>query len=324
MQTREQPLVSIVIPVYNGANYMREAIESALAQTYENIEVIVVNDGSRDDGATAAIAKSYGDRIHYVEKPNGGVSSALNAGIRAMRGKYFSWLSHDDFYLPDKIRTQVEVLEGLGRDDVVGICEARTVNSASQEIPSSVIGKDLWAKKQVGEVISWEEALCDVIERGSYNGCAFLIPRAAFDKTGPFDEELRYSQDLLMWMRLFLSGYGVVRTPGAHVCNRVHPGQLTQTGKELFHSNCEIMCRKILPQLCEKSNREHNALLCYGLYNAKYDNGEAVQQIIVAGRRARLLTARDCASIRATLAYGRVRPLIRKLYYRVFRRMKTA
>ena len=76
-----QPKVSIVIPVYNGANYLGEAIDSALEQTYENIEIIVVNDGSTDDGATREIALSYGDRIRYFEKENGGVSSALNLGI---------------------------------------------------------------------------------------------------------------------------------------------------------------------------------------------------------------------------------------------------
>ena len=70
------PLVSIVIPVYNGANYMREAIDSALAQTYENKEIIVVNDGSSDNGETDRIAKEYGDRIRYILKQNGGVSSA--------------------------------------------------------------------------------------------------------------------------------------------------------------------------------------------------------------------------------------------------------
>ena len=92
------PLISIVIPVYNGSNYLREAIDSALRQTYKNIEVLVINDGSNDNGATARIAKSYGKKIRYFEKPNGGVATALNMGIQKMRGEYFSWLSHDDLY----------------------------------------------------------------------------------------------------------------------------------------------------------------------------------------------------------------------------------
>ena len=91
----DTPMVSIIIPVYNGANYLREAIDSALAQTYSNFEVIVVNDGSNDGGETDRIATSYGEKIRYFRKENGGVASALNMGIKHMKGDYFSWLSHD-------------------------------------------------------------------------------------------------------------------------------------------------------------------------------------------------------------------------------------
>ena len=103
--------VTIIIPVYNGSNYVREAIDSALAQTYKNIEILVVNDGSTDEGATRDICLSYGDKITYYEKENGGVSTALNLGIEKMTGDYFSWLSHDDLYYPDKIEKQMKELE---------------------------------------------------------------------------------------------------------------------------------------------------------------------------------------------------------------------
>ncbi|MBO5570669.1 MAG: glycosyltransferase, partial [Clostridia bacterium] len=75
------PKVSIVIPVYNGANFLREAIDSALGQTYPNIEILVVNDGSDDGGETESIALSYGNQIRYFRKENGGVATALNFGI---------------------------------------------------------------------------------------------------------------------------------------------------------------------------------------------------------------------------------------------------
>ena len=98
------PLVSIVIPVYNGSNYLcAGGSNSALAQTYKNIEVIVVNDGSNDKGKTRKIALSYGHKIRYFEKENGGVATALNLGIEKMKGEYFSWLSHDDLYSPRKV-----------------------------------------------------------------------------------------------------------------------------------------------------------------------------------------------------------------------------
>ena len=114
------PLVSIIIPVYNGSNYMREALDSALAQTYSNIEILVVNDGSNDGGKTRDIALSYGDRIRYLEQEkNGGVSTVLNMGIRAMRGEYFSWLSHDDVYYPEKIQAEIDALRAAGNMDAV-------------------------------------------------------------------------------------------------------------------------------------------------------------------------------------------------------------
>ena len=93
-----KPLVSIVIPVFNGASFLNQAIDSALNQTYQNIEIIVVNDGSEDEGKTEAIAKSYGDKIRYFTKENGGCGTALNLAIREMNGDFFSWLSHDDIY----------------------------------------------------------------------------------------------------------------------------------------------------------------------------------------------------------------------------------
>lgn len=115
------PSVSIVIPVFNGSNFLAEAIDSALIQTYNNIEVLVVNDGSTDDGLTRNIALSYGSSIRYFEKVNGGVSSALNFGITEMHGEYFAWLSHDDLYLPQYIENQIEtLLDNPGSESVIG------------------------------------------------------------------------------------------------------------------------------------------------------------------------------------------------------------
>ena len=100
--------VQIIIPVFNGENYVKDAIESALNQTYKNIEVLVVNDGSTD--ATEKICKSYGNKIQYFYKENGGVSSALNLAISQMKGEFFSWLSHDDLYYSNKIEEQINYI----------------------------------------------------------------------------------------------------------------------------------------------------------------------------------------------------------------------
>ena len=107
----QHPKVSVIIPVYNGSNYLSDAINSALSQTYSNLEIIIVNDGSNDNGKTKEIALSYGNKIKYIEKENGGVSSALNIGIKNMTGEYFSWLSHDDIYYPNKIEESIKFIK---------------------------------------------------------------------------------------------------------------------------------------------------------------------------------------------------------------------
>ena len=113
------PKVSIVIPVYNGADYLADAIDSALAQDYDNKEIIVVNDGSTDDGATEAIVSDYGTKLRYFFKPNGHVASALNYAIERMTGEYFSWLSHDDLYFPNKVSAQVAQLAGEPTNTII-------------------------------------------------------------------------------------------------------------------------------------------------------------------------------------------------------------
>ena len=134
------PKVSIVIPVYNGSDYLEEAIESALNQTYKNIEVIIVNDGSNDNGKTEGVAQSFGHRITYFVKDNGGVASALNYGCEKMTGDFFSWLSHDDVYYPNKIEKQVEYLQSIKDKNIVlysdfEIIDANSNSTGSFRVP---------------------------------------------------------------------------------------------------------------------------------------------------------------------------------------------
>ena len=102
------PLVSVVIPAYNCAHTVAETIESCLAQDYEDLEILVVNDGSTD--GTAEVLASFGSRIKVIDQPNGGLASARNAGQRAARGEYIAWMDADDLMLPWRIRLQAEVL----------------------------------------------------------------------------------------------------------------------------------------------------------------------------------------------------------------------
>ena len=103
------PLVSVVIPTYNRAVLLREAVESVLKQTYSPIEIVVIDDGSTDD--TAAVMHTYGNRIRYSRRPNAGVNAARNVGIKQAKGQYLALLDSDDLWEPYKIELQVALLK---------------------------------------------------------------------------------------------------------------------------------------------------------------------------------------------------------------------
>jgi glycosyltransferase involved in cell wall biosynthesis len=190
MYTKDfMPKVSIIIPVYNGSNYLKEAIESALAQTYKNIEIIVINDGSNDNGATEKIAKSYGNKIRYYSKKNGGVATALNLGISKMKGEYFSWLSHDDMYYPKKVERQINFLSRL-KNKKVFLYSNFSILLDDEIIPVIHNHEMLTRKKKYG------------LLRGCVNGITVLIPKTVIDEMGKFDASLRCTQDYDYWRRI--------------------------------------------------------------------------------------------------------------------------
>lgn len=228
------PLVSIIIPVYNGANYLEEAIKSALAQTYKKIEIIVVNDGSQDDGATEAVALKYSDKIRYIPKKNGGVSSALNTGIQAMKGAYFSWLSHDDLYEPNKIEKEVSCLEN---DKDIVLCRGKQIDFEGNPLEYEAVCIDSRLDAPgLFHVWLWK--------RYELNGLGFLIPKIAFDEAGLFDETLSCMQDLDMWIRIMLKGFSFVCIPDQLVITRIHKNQVTNRNKEGFHTDVMAMRKK--------------------------------------------------------------------------------
>lgn len=211
------PIVSIVIPVYNGANYLREAIDSGLAQTYPATEVIVVNDGSTDGGRTREVAASFGDRIRYFEKENGGVATALNRGIREMRGDYFSWLSHDDIYDSEKVARQVSCVEALGDERAIPFCNYHVIDHASRITSTGSVDESL-----LGNSI--------LLVVGTHvNGCSLLIPKAAFESSGLFNESLKNSQDNELWLRMVMSGYRLRPMSDALIRSRAHADQGSRT-----------------------------------------------------------------------------------------------
>lgn len=105
----EQPLVSVVIPFYSGVNWLIEAIDSVLNQTYKNLEVLVINDGSKEN--IEGVVEKFGPAINIIYKENGGPASARNLGIEKSTGKYIAFLDSDDLWLPNKLSKQITEME---------------------------------------------------------------------------------------------------------------------------------------------------------------------------------------------------------------------
>jgi glycosyltransferase involved in cell wall biosynthesis len=201
--------VSAVIPAYNAARCVGRAIDSVLGQTFRGIEVIVVNDGSTDD--TAAVVGRYADRVRMITKPNGGLSSARNAGIRSAAGQYVAFLDADDWWLPQKIERQVAWMDA--HPDAVFCSTAATVINGAGETTGE------W---RCGHYSG--STLEGIFARNAYvagSGSAVLARRDALFAAGGFDERLKSLEDIDMWMRLAVrGGYHCIAEPLAVVEKR--------------------------------------------------------------------------------------------------------
>lgn len=271
-----KPLVSIIIPVYNGSNYLREALDSALAQTYDNIEIIVVNDGSSDELKTEEIALSYGDRIRYIAKENGGSSSALNMGIRHMKGDFFSWLSHDDLYLPEKIEKQVEVMLQQRPEDTIVVCAGSLIDQN---------GDALLYKRNVLDGLKNPVQALSLLSHGKgINGCGVLISKSLIDRTGFFDEKMVYLNDLDYWWRIILQNTNVCFMQDTLVKTRIHNQQVSVKKKNMFNRERYYLADKLLEAVNNAEMERFEALKQVAYFcaveNLKEEYGQAKKELM--------------------------------------------
>ena len=253
------PLVSIVIPVYNGTNFMREAIDCALAQTYKNIEVLVVNDGSTDNGATDKVAKSYGNKIRYIYKENGGVSSVLNVAIQQMRGEWLSWLSHDDLYYPNKIEKQISFINKLIKETENIDLNKIAIHTATESIDKDGNVIRVPSFKGIPEKENTIDVILDNIYTYRLSGCSFLLPAKCFKDVGGFREDIRTVSDVEFWYRLLLAGYQFYcMRNDILVKNRSHGKQVGKTKIALFEKEQNNLFIEIADELAKL--KQYNSL----------------------------------------------------------------
>ena len=209
---------SILIPTYNQKpEYLVAAVRSAMNQTADSFEVIVIDDGSEPPSDLVLGNHFSGDEpnpLFVYAQDNGGVASALNAGLAQARGDYIHWLSSDDLFHRDKVRIQVERMEESG--DVVSYC------GYEDGIP---VAQNIYPAAQYPT----KEKLLSHLQKHSFiNACTVCWHRSVFEKTGGWKEELIHAQDVEMIIHCaFFWNFLAVNSP--LVRRRIHPGQMLNT-----------------------------------------------------------------------------------------------
>jgi len=222
-----RPKVSIIIPVYNDESYVADAIESALAQTYSDVEVIVVDDGSTD--STSDILRRYEGKIVVVTQENQGAGGSRNTGIRASRGEYLSFLDSDDLFMPEKSGIQAELLDkhpdvGL----VYGVCSA--------------------IDERYGNVIKMTRVERSARDRSkgpfppTYPTPSFMARREWLEKVGGFDGEMRWAMDTDLRFKLWAAGCVFMPHRDVVTSYRIRMGSLS--GNPAEQSRMHLMALK--------------------------------------------------------------------------------
>lgn len=209
--TETLPIISVIVPTYNCAQYLPEALDSILAQQYPNLEIIVVDDGSSD--GSAEIAESYGSPVRVIRQQNKGPAAARNRAAQEAKGEYLAFLDGDDIWLPGKLKAQVDYIQSHPEAKIVYASLKRwRMNEESNTYPP----KEAVATNQhnvgIDESCSgwiYHKLLLDSM----ISIITAIIPHTLFDALGGFDESLKIGEDYDFWLR-------ASRITQAHKLNR--------------------------------------------------------------------------------------------------------
>lgn len=220
------PEVSVVIPTYNRASLLAEALESVLNQTYKYFEIIVVDDGSTD--STDAVIKPYIGSIKYIRQNNQGNGAARNTGIKEAKGEFVAFLDSDDLWLPDKLEKQIKYLQEHPDVDMVygnGIIFGNTKDS----------GRSLISHKKARQ-LSKKVTLRDEFMKSTIRSSTILIRKNILDELGGFDPNLRVCVDGDFSLRT-LSKYKVAFMDDILIRYRKHDGNISSNREQrMIHS----------------------------------------------------------------------------------------
>jgi glycosyltransferase involved in cell wall biosynthesis len=228
----ESPLISVVIPAYNAERYLTDALKSVSAQTYRSIEIVVVDDGSRD--STAGLIEAYAreeSRLTVLRQSNEGVSAALNAGIAQARGEFIARMDADDLMLPDRLIRQLACLQ---ENPSLGFCA------------SAITFIDALGRERGGYVppVQSIDDLTFLISRGrsfSFTHPTVMYRRTALEAVKPYNAQYEPCEDLDLWLRMIEAGYPGIALPAKLLRYRLHGNSIS--GQNLLR---QIQMRNLL------------------------------------------------------------------------------
>lgn len=241
-------MISIIIPVYNGEKYLKLAVESALNQTYQDKEIIIVNDGSTDD--TPKLMEQWNcQKINH--KKNMGTAAALNSGIRIAKGNWIKWLSADDILEPDALEQMMRHISTIPRHDQYIFYTNFTMIDQKGEIIKEFVEPD-----RTNTIRKIRNA--ELMHNFYGNGSSSLIHRSIFEKCGYFREGLSHNEDLEFWMRACLRfGHTLYHLPINILQYRMHPESLTSTKDVNENLDLVLSFRKEYEQYLDDEQKQY-------------------------------------------------------------------
>lgn len=239
------PEVSVIIPTYNSAKYVIEAIDSVLAQTWQDFEILVIDDGSTDE--TAQVMRRYQAPVRYIHQQNGGVAVARNRGIRESQGRYVAFLDADDTWLPYKLKRQMKILQEQPYH--------RACYSSFTVVDSDLNPIGISRSARQGS------ALEDLLTRGNIIGsiCTVICERTLFDLVGGFDPKLSQCADWDMWVRL-AAQTEFLYLDEPLVTYRQHGANMSRNAPLLEQDSLQVLAKGFaMPELPESLHSQRQA-----------------------------------------------------------------
>jgi len=219
-----QPLVSVIIPAYNGQEYIREAIESVLAQTYRPIEILVIDDGSPVSMKDAVAG--FGPEVRYLHQENGGTASARNLGWRSANGEFVALLDQDDLWLPQKLERQVP---RFAEDPNIGLVVAW------MEVFDTTTGEPKGNYQPAAEM-----TVHDMLRHDLPPVQTMIFRKSTLEKIGGFDASLRGTDDWDVNIRV-AAEYRVVSVQEVLGRARMHPEQQGSNGEQMYRNSMRVL-----------------------------------------------------------------------------------